>query len=612
MEFEKKDLLNYDEIKKLLTNDSPNERADVICNKLKKYVFTRDEKIYKYDIDMVVYKSYPLKKNNHMILSIVTSFLSKSKKNLTKEQKKILKIENKEKFKKLSENSTVNRMLPQILITLIDDELKFEGDFYEIHYKNGYINLKTLNFEKRIPNKHFVTNYIKRVYKPSTQAQRNEFIRRIKKIYPKQEDMVAIFFILGSALTGKATKEQKILFLLGGGGNGKSAILKILQTAIEGYLETLEEDAFSISNKNADKTFSTFHERPHIRIVWNNEPKADQMNVTSFKKFVEGEMKGKLLYENGTHNFNHNALPVFTANFLPNIKIDGGVKRRFRGYYHTSEFVAKKEEVNESKNKYLVDRDFETDMKKDDLLDAFIDILSEYANKWINGEEIPCPKSFQQATEEMMEVNDHVQDFIDAKLKFTEDENKDRIGKNDMLALYNQLYPKKHVSVQHLIGLLKAKEVKWEPGLRCPLTSIRGCFVGVVEKTDNDINIDDETEEIPVNPLDYGLDIKPEEKQPPKEFMHIMTINDNLTAEIAKLKEKIEYYKKITANRKLADGETYNYESDDDDEKISLEELDFITKSDGEIALDKELEKLIDLEPTKKVYKTKPITKIVK
>ncbi len=202
----------------------------------------------------------------------------------------------------------------------------------------------------------------------------------------------------------------------------------ILQKAICGYFETLEEDAFSISNRNPDKTFSNFYKRPHIRIIWNNEPKSDQMNPTAFKKFTEGEMKGKLLYENGTHDFSHNALPVFTANLLPNIKIDGGVKRRFRGYFSVSKFVSNKNDVDESKHSYLVDRDFVSDIVDDNLLDAFIDILASYANKWINGEEIPCPKSFQQATEEMMDVNDHIQDFIDAKLKFTQSD-KDRIGK---------------------------------------------------------------------------------------------------------------------------------------------------------------------------------------
>ena len=48
---------------------------------------------------------------------------------------------------------------------------------------------------------------------PSTEVQKKEFIRRIKKIYPVEEDLRAILFILGSALTGKATKEtENIIF----------------------------------------------------------------------------------------------------------------------------------------------------------------------------------------------------------------------------------------------------------------------------------------------------------------------------------------------------------------------------------------------------------------
>jgi len=599
MEFDKKDLLSYDEIENLLTSDSPNDRSTIICDKLKKYVFIQDEKLYKYDTEMVVYK---LIKNNipNMLITITTSFLSKSKGNLNKEQSKLLSLERKTEFKKLCENATINKMLPQLMTTLIDDTLRFEGDFYEIHYKNGYIDLKTLKFEKRIPNKHFVTNYISRNYKPSTPQQQSEFLRRIKKIYPIQEDLNAILFIIGSALTGKATLEQKILFLLGNGSNGKSAILKILEKAVEGYMETLEEDAFSMTNKNPDKTFSNFHNRPHIRIIWNNEPKADQMNVTSFKKFVEGEMKGKLLYENGTHNFNHNALPVFTANLLPNIKIDGGVKRRFRGYFHVSTFTTNKLEVDESKNIYLVDRDLVNNTMKDDLIDAFVDILACYANKWINGEELPFPKSFQQATDEMMEVNDHIQDFIDAKLKFTES-NKDRIGKNDMLKLFSELYPKKNISLQQLISLLKAKNVKWHSDYRCSITSIKGCFVNVVEKLDNDIDNITNDEAQP-NPLDYGVEIKPEEtKCNTEEYNKILSINDNLIAENIKLHKQIEKLKKLTQKIKLADGNIYNYDSDDDKEdyKLKVDEINLICNNECE-------EENTDTDkPKKVVYRTK-------
>lgn len=559
MNFEKVDLLNFDEIENLLTIDTPNERAEIICKKIIKYCFFLNGILYKYDNKLVIYKRIDGKDESNELITILTGYLSASRNNLNKEQIKLLKLEHKN-FKTLCENSTINKMIPQLSIGLKVEEERFFGDFYEVHYNNGYIDMKTLEFKQRIPNKHFVCNYIKRDYKKSSKKDRDELLKRLYKIYPKLEDLIAILFILGSGLTGKATKEQKILFLLGDGSNGKSVIMNMTMKAIEGYMDTLEEEAFSVSNKNADKTFSTFKDRPHIRIIWNNEPKADQMNATSFKKFVEGEMKGKLLYQDGTHDFKHNALPVFTANIMPNIKTDGGVVRRFRGYYHTSTFVSDKSKVDESKHIYFVDRDFLDKIRDDGLLDAWVDLLCEYGNKWYNGEEIPTPESFKQATEEMMEVNDHIQDFVDAKLKFTT--TGDKIGKNEMIKLYQDLYPKKNISVQQLISLLKPK-VKWNKELRCPITGIKGCFYNVVEKTEIDI-VDEEVEPVndtenkiikqtKISPLDHGLDYvetkeDDELQQALARIKELEEIIENMKAKPEDKPEKPESKKQIELN----------------------------------------------------------------
>jgi hypothetical protein len=51
------------------------------------------------------------------------------------------------------------------------------------------------------------------------------------------------------------------------------------------------------------------------------------------------------------------------------------------------------------KHIYLLNRDLIENIIEDDLSNTWIDILAQYANKWINGEEIPIPKSFKEATE---------------------------------------------------------------------------------------------------------------------------------------------------------------------------------------------------------------------
>ena len=177
MKFETKDLLKYDDIENLLTNDSPNDRADLICDKLKKYCFIQNENLYKYDSELVIYKQIKDSIQNEL-MTIVSSYLTSSKKSLNKEQIKLLSLERKTEFKKLCENSTINKMLPQLIITLKEDEVLFKGDFYEIHYKNGYINLKTLKFEKRIPNKHYITNYIPRNYVPINRSAKERIYKK--------------------------------------------------------------------------------------------------------------------------------------------------------------------------------------------------------------------------------------------------------------------------------------------------------------------------------------------------------------------------------------------------------------------------------------------------
>ena len=64
---------------------------------------------------------------------------------------------------KISENSTINKSLSQIKVGLKrDDENIFTPDFYQIHFQNGYLDLKTLEFKKRVMSINYVNLYIKR------------------------------------------------------------------------------------------------------------------------------------------------------------------------------------------------------------------------------------------------------------------------------------------------------------------------------------------------------------------------------------------------------------------------------------------------------------------
>ena len=524
MNFEKKDLLSFADLEILLSDNvkiNVNDRADIIVKNLKQYCFFRYGCLHIFDSTHIVYNKIDDKSDDHLKTTI-TLFLGQSIKNITDEQAGYLQKVYSKKINSLNDNTFVMRCLPQIKTGLKQDTDLFNGDFYQIHFTNGYLDLKTLEFKQRVKNIHWVKAYIKRDYVKSTKEQRDKLLIKIKKIYPKKEDLNAILYILGSAITGKAIKEQKILFLLGEGSAGKSKIMELCQASLSCYFETLSDEAFSMSNSNSDKTFSTFFDRLNIRMIWINEPKEDRMNAVKFKMFCEGQMKGKLLFKDGEHDFSHNGLPIFTANTMPNITVDSGVKRRFRGYEHKSEFTSDLTKVNEKKYIYLKDKDLIENIHDEKLLDSWVDILAKYSNKWINGDDIPFPESFKQATDEMLEVNDKFKDFIDSKLSITTEKGDvDRIGKNDMMILYKELYPKSFLTPQQLIASLKSKGLEYKKDLRNPADSIQGCFINV--------QIKDFIPESNTN-LDYNFGLNELKQQLVDKDLQIKELTDKLNA----------------------------------------------------------------------------------
>ena len=208
-----------------------------------------------------------------------------------------------------------------------------------MHFENGYMNFKTLEFKKRDRDVHFITNCINRDYKPSSLAQQAKIRKIFKQIYPNDDDFGYITRIIASGLTGRSIKDCEMLFLLGAGSAGKSTVLLLTQLAIDCYLEELNSDTFSYDNKNSDKIINTFGYKPYVRIAWINGLKDTRLNESLFKTFCEGVIQTCKLYQEGSHSIIHCAKPIITANTLPVFKIDSGMTRRISAYEHNSLFV---------------------------------------------------------------------------------------------------------------------------------------------------------------------------------------------------------------------------------------------------------------------------------
>jgi phage/plasmid-associated DNA primase len=126
-----------------------------------------------------------------------------------------------------------------------------------MHFINGVYNLRTGKFYPKESGKHYITYCIEHAYKKPTQKSMDKVRKLVKKIYPIEDDLQSILMLLRAALTGRFTRIQEALFLLGEGSTGKSTIMIITQNSIGCYVQELKDDTFSLNNNKRDKIYNT-------------------------------------------------------------------------------------------------------------------------------------------------------------------------------------------------------------------------------------------------------------------------------------------------------------------------------------------------------------------
>lgn len=476
------------DFKTLIRAISPNERSIIIAKHLKHKIIFSKGSCY-FIQKNVTYKC--VKKYKDELLPIVTALLIDSFRKLSDDDRK--DIEDLPKYKDIFENAHVTLYLPQLKSDLTDDKVSFDIYLNQTHFNNGYFDISTNEFKQRVMGTHFITNCITYDYLPPKKESIDFVLNKISKIYPDKDSMSAILTILGSALTGIAIRDSYILFFIGDGSAGKSTIMDLTKYTVECYLKQLKPDMF-VEGKNTDKIINTYDKNPYIRVTWLNEPRDKKFDSTVFKSWADGECNAEKLYEEGSHDFKHYSLTFLTANNMPNIQVDGGTRRRIRACPHNSKFVDNKNMVNEENHVYLKDQDFKSRFEQStDLKNAFFYLLATRAHNWLKTRKIDLPESFKELTETIIDSNDHIKDFIDGNLERTNNED-DRIGKHQMLELYSQMYPNKHLQQLQLQMLLKERGIKYHRQLRS--NGVQGCFYGVKISTKYDKDQDDNDDEI--------------------------------------------------------------------------------------------------------------------
>lgn len=477
MKFNSSDLLSYEEIELLTSSEFATEKANLIASKLKNYLFQRKEgsKIVIYEITKeLIYTQCELHSDT-VIKTKTTELIEQSIKLLDEKQLKHLQLY-KKKFDFIKCNKGVENYLPQLSTYIHRTDIKFNDTPYEMHFKNGFIDFRTLEFKPRELKRHYITKVINRDYVKSTQADIDTILSHIIKIYPNEEDRNYLLQLFGAGLSGVSKTDMTTVFLIGTGDAGKSFTMKLTEATIEEYFTQINDDTFSKNNSKADKVLNTFDNNPQSRIAWINEPSEKGMDTSTFKNFIDGDAKTTKLYLEGSHKISINCKLFFTMNNMPDLDIDTGSKKRIVSHAHTQRFTENVEEVN-NENVFLMDRNLLPKLtSKPNLLNAWFDILAQHCNDWCNDKRLPIPQSFKNAKNDIVNCNNVYGDFIEEHIMITDDVN-DRIHKSTMYDLFRAYKPEnKYIKDQTILSKLKDASLRYDSNMRTAGFKTQGSY----------------------------------------------------------------------------------------------------------------------------------------
>lgn len=462
MEFQKEDLFIYEDTDKFLGMCGlPTNQSRLLVDKLKKYVIICNRNLYQ------------LQKNTTYILpeystiddkltTIITNFLCDSITCLDEANHNKLKIKYKNDYKNLCSYNSINKYMKNARDLLTNDKIVMDSYEKEIHFKNGYIDLSTKEFNERVLGKHYVTKFVDRDYMKSNMETQKDLLRNLSKIVPNASDFKAFLQLFGATLSGTVTREQICLFLMGTGSAGKSTIWRVTKEALPDYCVELKSDVFTGSDANTSKVLNTYSEQPQLLFSFVNEfDDRGRVNSSIFKKFCEGVIQTTKLYKEGVHDCVHKTLIICDMNTIPNFIADSGVIRRLKAYEFKSRFVEKSEDTDEANNVYLMEKDFYKALG-DEQKNAWVDILSNYAHKYLHGEKIQFTSAFETSKTDLVASNDVFAEFIESKLIITKDDS-DRIYGKDLRIVFDHEFPdKKYLTRQQFHSSLRDKGIKYD------------------------------------------------------------------------------------------------------------------------------------------------------
>ena len=317
----------------------------------------------------------------------------------------------------------MSQLMKNLRPQLTDNEFETKLDVlkYQVAYKNGILDLKSLYFREGLFGSDYITKTIPYNYEASTETDRAIVLKELLKICNmKQEHLDYYLSYLGYAMTGDSQRLQQFWYMLGQtASNGKSVIFEALMEVIPNYIVKIENTAFEMGNNAIHKEIATWR---GARIGWVNELTKKKQDAELFKQIADGTtIKYKVMYGNSS-NMNINFKMCVVSQHTISINADKGVARRLKVLQMNSSFMDDYTEDDYVNCHFKKDTNFgfllQTKYKF-----ALMDIIYSYSKRFYENDFKMCnyPDEWKKETEESVASNNDFDDFFNSHFEIDKD-----------------------------------------------------------------------------------------------------------------------------------------------------------------------------------------------
>lgn len=276
----------------------------------------------------------------------------------------------------------------------------FNIDPYDLGVPGGVVNLKTGQLRPRRPEDRIT----KQTSVEPEKGEPTRWLDFLHTVMRGDDEMVRYLQILGGyCLTGDTT-ESKWFFLYGGGRNGKSTYLNVIGRIVADYYRNGQTETFMQSH--GDRHPADLAALQGARMVTAMEvPDNRFWNVVRIKQMTGGDPVTARVMRGDDFSYIPQYKLLFTGNELPRLRgVDEALRRRLHLIPFT--YTITEAEKDGDLPRYLIEEEG----------GRILNWLIEGARLWFK-KGLPSPEKIREATEEYMDDNDIIGQFIEEELE---------------------------------------------------------------------------------------------------------------------------------------------------------------------------------------------------